>query len=183
MQASSNIDPSPRTGLADNLNTETTTKPAGAAPVAPAGGVRRLAYLVPEFPGQTHIFFWREITALRKAGIAITLVSSRKPTAACAHDFATPAAWTFEPLDTATFPAVELARECGKAGGTKPAVFNAANEECVAAFLSGGLEFLSIVDTVAEIVGHHENCGSPNLDDVLSAELWAREQAQRRVAG
>ncbi|MGQ0468077.1 MAG: 1-deoxy-D-xylulose-5-phosphate reductoisomerase [Sporichthyaceae bacterium] len=106
----------------------------------------------------------------------------RVPGAAPACDFAAPAAWTFEPLDAVTFPAVELARECGKAGGTKPAVFNAANEECVAAFLSGTLEFLAIVDTVAEIVGHHENTASPTLDDVLSAESWAREQARRRVA-
>ncbi|MGQ0845541.1 MAG: 1-deoxy-D-xylulose-5-phosphate reductoisomerase [Sporichthyaceae bacterium] len=105
----------------------------------------------------------------------------RVPGAAPGCDFSQATAWTFEPLDNATFPAVELARECGRAGGTKPAVFNAANEECVAGFLAGTLDFLAIVDTVAEIVGHHENCPSPTLDDVLAAESWAREQARRRV--
>ncbi len=106
----------------------------------------------------------------------------RVPKAAPACTFADPTSWTFEPLDAATFPAVDLARECGMAGGTRPAVFNAANEECVAAFLAGNLDFLAIVDTVAEIVGHHENSVSPSLDDVLAAESWARDQARRRVS-
>ena len=105
----------------------------------------------------------------------------RVPKAALPCTFADPTSWTFEPLDADTFPAPALARECGKAGGTMPAVLNAANEECVAAFLAGNLEFLSIVDTVAAVVGHHENSVSPSLDDVLSAESWAREQARRMV--
>ena len=59
-----------------------------------------------------------------------------------AHD------WTFEPLDTDAFPAVGLARRAGEAGGCAPAVFNAANEELVAAFHDGTIGFLQIVDTV-----------------------------------
>ena len=47
--------------------------------------------------------------------------------------------WTFEPLDEEAFPAVALAREAGSAGGTAPAIYNAANEECVDAFLAGRL--------------------------------------------
>ena len=52
-------------------------------------------------------------------------------------DWTTAASWTFEPLDTDAFPAVELARSAGQLGGTAPAVFNAANEECVDAFHEG----------------------------------------------
>jgi 1-deoxy-D-xylulose-5-phosphate reductoisomerase len=105
----------------------------------------------------------------------------RVPGAARPCAFADPTSWTFEPLDAATFPAVDLARECGAAGGTMPAVFNAANEECVAAFLAGKLPFLAIVDTVEAVVRHHENSVSPSLDDVLAAELWARDQVRIRL--
>ena len=61
----------------------------------------------------------------------------RVPDAAPALDWSTAATWTFEPLDDAAFPAVALAREAAAAGGRMPAVYNAANEACVAAFLSG----------------------------------------------
>src|SRR5205085_8717101 len=52
----------------------------------------KLGYFVPEFPAQTHIFFWREIVALRKEGVEVHLLSSRRPDpGACRHDFAAPA--------------------------------------------------------------------------------------------
>ena len=54
-----------------------------------------------------------------------------------ACDWSTASSWTFEPLDTEAFPAVELARRAGRLGGTAPAVYNAANEECVEAFHAG----------------------------------------------
>ena len=93
----------------------------------------------------------------------------RVPDAAPALDLTTPATWEFEPLDEDAFPAVPLARAAGEAGGTAPAVFNAANEECVAAFLAGRLPFLGIVDTVAQVLGEHEvTIGNPlSLADVL----------------
>jgi 1-deoxy-D-xylulose-5-phosphate reductoisomerase len=94
-----------------------------------------------------------------------------------ACDWSTATTWEFAPLDTVAFPAVDLARECGRAGGTAPAVFNAANEECVAAFLAGSLRFTAIVDTVAAVVSDHEvigRDGTLTLDDVLGAESWAR---------
>ncbi|QJW92704.1 exopolysaccharide biosynthesis GT4 family glycosyltransferase EpsE [Frigoriglobus tundricola] len=54
--------------------------------------VDRLGYLVPEFPSQTHTFFWREVQALRQAGVAVSVVSTRRPDAsACRHPFAEPA--------------------------------------------------------------------------------------------
>ncbi|GAA1203942.1 1-deoxy-D-xylulose-5-phosphate reductoisomerase [Prauserella alba] len=96
----------------------------------------------------------------------------------------TAAQWTFEPLDDEAFPAVELAREAGAAGGCLPAVFNAANEELVGAFLAGNAGFTSIVDTVSAVVAaadewRREPAG---VDDVFAAEEWARVRA-REVGG
>jgi 1-deoxy-D-xylulose-5-phosphate reductoisomerase len=93
--------------------------------------------------------------------------------------------WQFEPLDDDAFPAVRLARRVGEAGGTLPAVYNAANEECVEAFLTGRLPFLAIVDTVSRVVDEAVAAVVPDggpgndltLDDVLAAESWARGRA------
>ncbi len=63
--------------------------------------------------------------------------------------------WTFEPLDEQAFPAVRLAKHVGRAGGTYPAVFNAANEQAVDAFHEGALAFTGIVDTVRRVVDAH----------------------------
>ena len=98
-------------------------------------------------------------------------------------DWTAASTWEFLPYDAEAFPAVELARDCGRRGGTFPAVFNAANEECVAAFLAGRLPFLAIVDTVAEVVAAHGGVGKPlTLADVLAAEVWARARA-REITG
>jgi 1-deoxy-D-xylulose-5-phosphate reductoisomerase len=104
----------------------------------------------------------------------------RVPDAAPAVDWTTAQTWTFEPLDEAAFPAVPLARQAGAAGGTKPAVYNAANEVCVAAFLAGQIPFAGIVDTVAQVVSeHHDPAGNAvQLSDVLSADGWARDRAR-----
>jgi 1-deoxy-D-xylulose-5-phosphate reductoisomerase len=96
-------------------------------------------------------------------------------------DWTTASSWTFEPLDEDAFPAVRLARRAGSAGGTAPAVYNAANEECVAAFLAGRLPFLGIVDTLAVVVEEHLAASSGNprtVEDVLAAEDWARARAR-----
>ena len=110
----------------------------------------------------------------------------RVPGAAPACDWTRAATWEFLPLDDDAFPAVRLAREAGRRGGTAPAVYNAANEECVEAFLAGRLPFLGIVDTVETVLAEHLEDGfSGNIrgvDDVLSAEEWARRRA-REVAG
>jgi 1-deoxy-D-xylulose-5-phosphate reductoisomerase len=108
----------------------------------------------------------------------------RVPDAAPAVDWTAAHSWTFEPLDEAAFPAVALARQVGAAGGTMPAVYNAANEECVAAFLGGRIPFAGIVDTVAQVVSeHHDPAGrAVELADVLAADAWARSRA-RQLAG
>ncbi len=104
----------------------------------------------------------------------------RVPDAAAAVDWTTAHTWTFEPLDEEAFPAVPLARQAGAAGGTVPAVYNAANEVCVAAFLAGQIPFAGIVDTVAQVVSeHHDSAGDAvQLADVLAADGWARDRAR-----
>ncbi|MCR6491362.1 1-deoxy-D-xylulose-5-phosphate reductoisomerase [Cellulomonas sp. P24] len=96
-------------------------------------------------------------------------------------DWTTATSWTFEPLDEEAFPAVALARAALAASPTHPAVYNAANEECVAAFLAGRIGFLDIVDTVARVLERHEASGA-GLAEVLAAETWARTTAQEFLA-
>ncbi|HEY0638887.1 MAG TPA: 1-deoxy-D-xylulose-5-phosphate reductoisomerase [Pseudonocardiaceae bacterium] len=104
----------------------------------------------------------------------------RVPEAAARCDFGSPAAWTFEPLDGAAFPSVELARAAGSAGGCLPAVYNAANEEAVGAFVDGRIGFLDIVDRVADVLGEADGYRAEpaTVDDVLDAERWARARAR-----
>ena len=109
----------------------------------------------------------------------------RVPGAAQACDWTRASSWDFEPLDDEAFPALALAREVGTAGGGAPAVYNAANEVCVEAFLAGRLGFLAIVDTVAEVVAEHLLAGrdgpTPSLETVLAADAWARERTSARL--
>jgi 1-deoxy-D-xylulose 5-phosphate reductoisomerase len=104
----------------------------------------------------------------------------RVPDAAPGLDWTTAASWTFEPLDGEAFPAVALAREAASRGGTTPAVYNGANEACVADFLVGRISFPRIVDTVARIVSEHETSGTgvTTLEDVLAVDAWARARAR-----
>jgi 1-deoxy-D-xylulose-5-phosphate reductoisomerase len=104
----------------------------------------------------------------------------RVPDAAPGLDWSAAAAWTFEPLDDAAFPAVALAREAAAAGGTAPAVYNAANEECVAGFLAGSISFTRIVDTVARILSDHDTARTQvtTVADVLAVDDWARRRAR-----
>ena len=106
--------------------------------------------------------------------------------AAPACDWSTAATWEFFPLDADAFRAVPLAFQVGRAGGTQPAVFNAANEKCVEAFHEGRIGFLDIVDTVERVVQdwvaqaapvEANNSGVRDVEQVLSAERWARARA------
>ncbi|GAA3018510.1 1-deoxy-D-xylulose-5-phosphate reductoisomerase [Streptomyces drozdowiczii] len=109
----------------------------------------------------------------------------RVPDAAPVFDWTKASTWEFFPLDTEAFPSVGLARHVGALGGTAPAVFNAANEECVDAFLSGALPFNGIMDTVTAVVGEHGTPASGTsltVADVLEAETWARTRARELSA-
>ncbi|MEU6184914.1 1-deoxy-D-xylulose-5-phosphate reductoisomerase [Nocardia sp. NPDC047038] len=109
----------------------------------------------------------------------------RVPGAAAACDFGTASTWTFEPVDNDVFPAVELARAAGEAGGSVTAVYNAANEVAVQAFLDGAIRFPQIVGTVAAAVeaAQQWRAEPESLDEVLAADTWAREFAAARVRG
>jgi 1-deoxy-D-xylulose-5-phosphate reductoisomerase len=117
--------------------------------------------------------------------IALALAwPDRLPVVQPALDWSAAQSWEFAPLDTDAFPAVRLARQAGEAGGVVPAVFNAANEEAVAAFLAGRLSFRGIVDLVARTVDAAPDLGAPTgVDDVLAAERWARDHARAAIAG
>lgn len=84
---------------------------------------------------------------------------------------------TFEPLDYQRFPALKLGFEVAEAGGTLGAVFNAANEVAVERFLGGSIGYLDIFRTVARACDAHNNISRPELEQVLEADRWAREQA------
>jgi len=108
----------------------------------------------------------------------------RVPGAAAPLDWTRAQEWTFEPLDDEAFPAVELARTAGIAGGCAPAVFNAANEALVDAFHAGRCGFLAIVDVTGQVLhrwldSEHRSAGAPrDIDDVEAAEAWARRTAE-----
>jgi 1-deoxy-D-xylulose-5-phosphate reductoisomerase len=97
-------------------------------------------------------------------------------------DWTTATSWTFEPLDDDAFPAVRLAKQVGRAGGTYPAVFNAANEQAVDAFHEGRLGFLGIVDTVARVVDAHDAPDALTRDSLSDAQEWARRTADEAIA-
>ncbi len=97
-------------------------------------------------------------------------------------DFTRAASWTFEPLDDTAFGAVALAKRVGEAGGTWPAVFNAANEEAVEAFHERRLGFLGIVDTIERVVDQHQPSGPLSRASLAEAERWARDAARRAIA-
>ena len=109
---------------------------------------------------------------------------ARVPDTGPVFDWSKAMSWEFLPLDHQAFPSVRLAAHVGELGGTAPAVFNAANEECVAAFLDGRLPFTAIVDTVAAVVEEH---GTPDgtgltFEGVLDSEVWARARAREMAA-
>jgi 1-deoxy-D-xylulose-5-phosphate reductoisomerase len=107
----------------------------------------------------------------------------RLPDTAPPVDWTKPETWEFFPLDDEAFPSVALARDAGSAGGTAPAVYNAANEVAVEAFRTGRLEFRRIVPTITDVLAAHDVRSEVQLtvDDVLAADAWARAEATRLV--
>jgi 1-deoxy-D-xylulose-5-phosphate reductoisomerase len=84
---------------------------------------------------------------------------------------------TFAPPDGVRFPALGLAREAARRGGTLPAVLNAANETAVQRFLEGTLRFADIWRTVERVMDGHTVVNAPDLDTILAADAWARRRA------
>jgi biotin-[acetyl-CoA-carboxylase] ligase BirA-like protein len=100
-------------------------------------------------------------------------------------DWTTSHTWTFAPIDNEKFPAIELARRCGQLGGGLPAIFNAANEVCVSAFIDGKIGFTSIIETVEDVVqtlGTKSAGALRDLSDVSAIENYARRIAQEHIS-
>jgi len=104
----------------------------------------------------------------------------RVPAATKPIDWTQSHTWNFAPIDTNRFPAVALAREVGAIGGGLPAVFNAANEVAVQAFVDGALKFTEIVKTVSTVVDSLRGSVSATLRDL--ADVSAIEEDARRTA-
>jgi 1-deoxy-D-xylulose-5-phosphate reductoisomerase len=79
------------------------------------------------------------------------------------------------------FPALDLARQAGEAGGVLPAVLNAANEVAVQAFLDDQIPFGGIWRLVQNAIGHHANLARPTLDDIIRADKEARDFVRRAL--
>jgi 1-deoxy-D-xylulose-5-phosphate reductoisomerase len=107
----------------------------------------------------------------------------RVPDAAPAVDWTLAHNWELRPLDHEAFPAVRLAKQAGETGRCRPAIYNAANEECVAAFAAGRLPFLGIVETLGRVLAAAPEYPEPGtVEEVLAAETWARAQARSTIA-
>ncbi len=85
---------------------------------------------------------------------------------------------TFEPLRREAFPAFRLGVAAGRSGGTAPAVFNAANEVAVQAFLDGRIGFAAIADVIDAVLQTHAGAPAADIGVVLAVDRWAREQAE-----
>lgn len=88
---------------------------------------------------------------------------------------------TFQEPKLDETPALALAYEAGRWGGTLPAVMNAANEVAVNAFLRGEIGYLSIIEIVEDICEHHQVLEATDLDSILEADNWARQLTQERI--
>ena len=105
----------------------------------------------------------------------------RWPAAIPGMDFTRGMHLDFEAPDHGRFPCLGLAYRAIQAGGSLPAVLNAANEEAVAAFLDDRISFNSIPETIAEVMDAHPRATVRDLPDVLEADGWARARAQEAL--
>lgn len=114
-----------------------------------------------------------------KGPIALALgYPDRVPHATYPIDWSTSHAWTFSPIDTAKFPAIALARKVGELGRGFPAIFNAANEVAVQAFIEGAIGYIEIAKVVEDVLAQVD--GSQVARDI--ADVSAIEDTARRTA-
>jgi 1-deoxy-D-xylulose-5-phosphate reductoisomerase len=101
--------------------------------------------------------------------------------ATAAIDWSQSHTWNFSPIDNEKYPAIDLARRCGELGAGLPAVFNAANEVAVAAFLAGKIKFTAIIEIVEQVVqAHGSNTPTTirDINDVSAIEQSSRSKAE-----
>jgi 1-deoxy-D-xylulose-5-phosphate reductoisomerase len=89
---------------------------------------------------------------------------------------------TFQKPDLDKFPCLELAFKACKVGKTMPAVLNAANEVAVNAFLKTKISFIEIAKVVSMTMEAHDVHSNPNLDDIITADKWARRTAGELIS-
>jgi 1-deoxy-D-xylulose-5-phosphate reductoisomerase len=83
--------------------------------------------------------------------------------------------------DTKIFPCLKLAYAAGEAGGTNPAVLNAANEVAVEEFINGKIKFTNIPVIIEKVLSFHDAVKEPSLEEIIQADRWARQQAQKII--
>jgi 1-deoxy-D-xylulose-5-phosphate reductoisomerase len=86
---------------------------------------------------------------------------------------------TFAKPDLQRFPCLRLAYEAGKAGGSMPAVLNAANEVAGSLFLNGTIGFLDIANLIAQVMENHSVVADPDLETIIALDSWARAEVLR----
>lgn len=104
----------------------------------------------------------------------------RRPLPGERLDFIKLKSLTFESPDTDTFRGLFLAYEAGKAGGSMPTVFNAANERAVAKFLEEKIKYLDIIEIIDTCMKKHCIVENPSVDEILEAEQWTYEFIESR---
>lgn len=97
-------------------------------------------------------------------------------------DFQRIGSLTFSKVDTEKFPCLDFAYQAAKDGGSAPSVLNAANEEVVEAFLNKQISFISIPKIIEKVMSKHKVISNIDLDGILEADGWAREEAKRLIA-
>lgn len=103
---------------------------------------------------------------------------ARLPLTARPLDLVALGALHFRRANFARFPCLKMAYEAGRAGGTMPAVLNAANEVAVERFLAGEISFLAIEEVIERVLSAHDCIANPTLEAIEEADRWAREQAK-----
>ena len=120
-----------------------------------------------------------------KGPIAYALAYPERINKACAPiDWSKSHTWNFTPIDNEKYPAIELAKRCGELGGGLPAVYNAANEVAVAAFLAQRIKFTAIIELVEQVVqsfGSNSPTTIRDISDVSGIEQSARSKAEELI--
>ena len=120
-----------------------------------------------------------------KGPIAYALAYPERINKACAPiDWSKSHTWNFSPIDNEKYPAIELAKRCGELGGGLPAVYNAANEVAVAAFLAQRIKFTAIIELVEQVVqsfGSNTPTTIRDISDVSAIEQSARVKAEELI--
>ena len=120
-----------------------------------------------------------------KGPIAYALAYPERINKACAPiDWSKSHTWNFSPIDNEKYPAIELAKRCGELGGGLPAIYNAANEVAVAAFLAQRIKFTAIIELVEQVVqsfGSNTPTTSRDISDVSAIEQSARVKAEELI--